>query len=52
MNHYEVIIEFGTGRELIRFVEAQSEKEARQIVWKNLSEDQKDVCSDIEVVLI
>ena len=52
MNHYEVIIEFGTGRELIRFVEAHSEKEARQIVWKGLSDDQKDVCSDIEVILI
>jgi hypothetical protein len=52
MNHYEVIIEFGTRRELIRFVEAQSEKEARQIVWKGLSDDQKDCCSDIEVILI
>ena len=52
MNHYEVIIEFGTGRELIRFVEARSEKEARQIVWKGLSDDQKDACSDIEVILI
>ena len=48
MKHYEVIIEFGAGQELIRFVEAQSEKEARQFVWKDLSDDEKDNCSDIE----
>ena len=52
MKHYEVVIEFGTGQELVRFVEAQSEKEARQIVWKDLSDDQKDNCSDIEVIEI
>ena len=49
MNHYEVVIEFGAGQELIRFIEAQSEKEARQIVWKDLTDAQKDNCSDIEV---
>jgi hypothetical protein len=52
MNHYEVLIEFGTGRDIIRFVEAESEKEARQFVWKGLSDDEKDNCSDIESVLI
>lgn len=52
MKHYEVIIEFGTGRELIRFVEAQSEKEARQFVWKGLSDDEEDCCSDLEVIEI
>ena len=52
MKHYEVIIEFGTGQELIRFVEAQSEKEARQFVWKDLTDAQKDNCSDIEVIEI
>lgn len=52
MKHYEVVIEFGTGRELIRVIEAQSEKEARQFVWKDLSDDEKNACSDIEVIEI
>lgn len=53
MNKYEVVCTIGWNHHVIQNVEARDEKEARKIVWeKELSDNQRDNCEDIEVFLI
>lgn len=53
MNKYEVVCSIGWNHHVIQNVEAHDEKEARKIVWeKELSDNQRDNCEDIEVFLI
>ena len=53
MNSYEVIAEMGIGPSLSWTVKAESEKQARKIVWEQiLNDDQKDILLDLEVFLV
>lgn len=53
MNKYEVVCSIGWNHHVIQNVEARDEKEARKIVWeKELSDNQRNNCEDIEVFLI
>ena len=50
MKQYEVVCEMGWNCHLIRIIEADNEKQARDIMWKShMSDSQKDNCVDIEV---
>jgi len=50
MNKYEVVCEMGASHHMIRIVEAESEKGARDIMWqKHMDDTQKNNCSDIEI---
>lgn len=50
MNKYEVVAEMGYGPNVLRVVEAESEKQARKIMWEQcMSEGERDSCEDIEV---
>ena len=46
--NWEVVLEISLGQ-LSRIVEAETEKEARQKVWRELEDYVKDKVSDIEV---
>ncbi len=47
---YEVVCEMGLNHHMIRIIEAESEKEARSIMWtQHMDDTQKNNCQDIEV---
>lgn len=47
---YEVVCEMGRNNHMLRIVEAESEMQARKIMWEKYMDDsQKNNCADIEV---
>jgi hypothetical protein len=47
---YDVVCTLGWNNEMLNTVEADSEREARKIVWdKFLTEEQRNNCQEIEV---
>jgi len=50
MKQYEVVCEMGRNNHMLRIVEANSEMQARKIMWEKYMDDsQKSNCEDIEV---
>lgn len=50
MKQYEVVCEMGRNNHMLRIVEAESEMQARKIMWEKYMDDsQKNNCEDIEV---
>jgi hypothetical protein len=50
MNRYAVICNMGRNIDMLRFIEAEDEKQARKIMWeKHMDDCQKNNCEDIEV---
>jgi hypothetical protein len=50
MKQYEVVCEMGRNNHMLRIVEANSEMQARKIMWEKYMDDsQKNNCEDIEV---
>jgi hypothetical protein len=50
MKQYEVVCEMGRNNHMLRIVEADSEMQARKIMWEKYMDDsQKSNCEDIEV---
>lgn len=53
MNKYEVVAEMSANCQLVKIVEAESEKHARKIMWEeHMNDSQKDNCADLEVFLV
>lgn len=50
MSQYEVVCTMGYQTHMLRIIEAESEKQARKIMWeKYMDDNQKSNCEDIEV---
>ena len=53
MNKYDVICNMGRNIDMLRVIEAESEMQARKIMWeKHMDDHQKNNCEDIEVFLV
>jgi len=53
MNKYDVVCNMGRNIDMLRVIEAESEMQARKIMWeKHMDDYQKSNCEDIEVFLL